>query len=128
MNTAYTILICDDDTFISKMYAYKFELEGFKVFVVNTGDVVIENIKKIRPDIVILDLMMPNMTGFEVLQKLQEDPDETLRLIPIITSTNLAQQTDIDLVRKLNAAEFVVKSEITPSDLLAVVQKHLPTQ
>ncbi len=126
MKTKATILLCEDDEFISRMFAFKFESEGYKVVVVNSGGTVIAQMKEVRPDLVILDLMIPQKTGFEVLADLQNEPDASLKKIPIIAASNLAQQSDIDTVKNMNVVDFVVKSRVTPKELLEIAEKYLP--
>lgn len=125
MKSEYIILICDDNEFLSRMYAYKFELEGYKVYVVDSGETVVAQMKKIKPHIVILDLMMPIKTGFEVLQEIIDEADTSIKAIPVIVVSDLAQECDIVTVKKLGAVDFIIKSDITPSDLLVVVEKYL---
>ena len=125
MKSKYIILICDDEKFLSRMYAYKFEHEGYKVYVVDSGENVVAEMKKIKPHVVILDLMMPVKTGFEVLQEIIDDADTSIKTIPVIVASNLAQDSDIDTVKRLGAVDFLIKTKTTPSDLVAVVEKHL---
>lgn len=125
-NAEYTILLCDDDEFISSMYAHKFKQEGYNVIMVNSGDKVIPTLKEHKVDVVILDLILPIMTGFEVLLKLQKDDHTELRKIPIVAVSNLGQQSDIDTAKKLGAVDFVVKSRVTPKELLERIQALLP--
>ncbi len=121
----HTVLLCDDDEFIARMYAFKLESEGYTVVIVESGTKVIEEMRRVRPDLVILDLMMPEKSGFEILQDLNFDTDESLKKTPIIVASNLAQQTDIDLVKAFDVVDFVVKSRTTPKELLEIVERHL---
>jgi len=82
--------------------------------------------KVIMPNLVILDIMMPNKTGFEVLQELNNDPDITIKNIPIIVSSNLGNQSDIDMAKSLGAIDYLVKSRSTPHDLIEKVRQYLP--
>ena len=120
-----TILICDDDEFISRMYGFKFESEGYTVVIANSGEKVIPLIKKIKPGLVILDLMMPVMSGFEVLEELRGDEDMSLKNVPIIAVSNLSQQSDVDVVMKYNFADILVKSRITPNELFEAAVQHI---
>lgn len=125
MKNKQTILLCDDDEFLSRMYAYKLENEGYKVVVVNSGEKVVPQAKVIMPDIIILDLIMPIMDGFDVLAELQREDSVALKKIPVIVASNLAQEADIITVKKLGAVDFVVKLNTTPKDLVDTVKKYL---
>ncbi|OGG66262.1 hypothetical protein A3I99_00190 [Candidatus Kaiserbacteria bacterium RIFCSPLOWO2_02_FULL_45_11b] len=126
MKTEYTILLCDDDEFLIRLYTYKLEFEGFKVVEIRSGDLVVAQMKEVMPSLVILDLILPNKTGFEVLQELNTEENLFLRNIPIIVSSNLSQQSDIDTVKSLGAVDFLVKSRITPNDLVDRIRCYLP--
>ncbi|KKT79360.1 MAG: hypothetical protein UW75_C0015G0003 [Parcubacteria group bacterium GW2011_GWF2_44_8] len=126
MKTEYTILLCEDDESLLRLYTYKLEYEGFKVVEVHSGDLVVAQMKVIMPNLVILDIMMPNKTGFEVLQELNNDPDITIKNIPIIVSSNLGNQSDIDMAKSLGAIDYLVKSRSTPHDLIEKVRQYLP--
>jgi len=126
MKTEYTILLCEDDESLLRLYTYKLEYEGFKVVEVHSGDLVVAQMKVIMPNLVILDIMMPNKTGFEVLQELNNDPDITIKNIPIIVSSNLGNQSDIDMAKSLGAIDYLVKSRSTPHQLIEKVRQYLP--
>ena len=122
----YTVLLCDDEKFIIDMYAYRLRTEGYNVVVVESGDKVIPGILENKIDIVILDLMMPVKTGFEVLQEFQNPKYAPYRKIPIIVMSNLGQQCDIDTARALGAVEYFIKANIIPSELCEKVLKYIP--
>ncbi len=127
MKSQFTLLLCEDDEFLSRMYTYKLEIEGYKVVVVNSGEKVIPQAKVVKPDLIILDLIMPVQNGFEILSEIFKGTDTLLKNIPIIVASNLAQQTDIDTVKKLGAVDFIGKLNTSPSDLVAKVRTYLPT-
>lgn len=122
----YTILLCEDEEFIARSYFRKLELEGYKVILVHNGIEALEKLHSEHIDLVLLDLMMPLKTGFEVLKDIQNDPNAELRKIPIVIASNLSQHSDIDETKKLGAVDFFVKSNISLKELVLKVKEHLP--
>jgi DNA-binding response OmpR family regulator len=112
------IVIAEDDKFLSKVLSNKFRRADYEVFIASDG---IEAGNKIRaelPDIVLLDLMMPNKNGFEILEEIKAD--KQFKNLPIIVLSNLGQKTDIARSKKLGAADYLVKSNLS---INAVVDK-----
>jgi two-component system, OmpR family, response regulator len=122
MEKIYTILLCEDDKSLSQIYTFKLEIEGFRVFQVTSGEHVIPKIKELCPDLIILDIVLPNKSGFEILRDLAEDENINLKLIPVLVLTNLSQQPDIDMAKGLGALEFLVKLHSTPHDVVEKVR------
>ena len=117
------ILIVEDDTFLAGIYANKFEREGFKVFLATDGDVGLKTAKKEMPDIMLLDILLPKLDGFEVLEKVKADP--VTRVIPVILLTNLGQKEDVDKGLKLGAADYLIKAHFMPAETVEKVKKVL---
>ena len=117
------ILLAEDDPFISRMYQTKLESAGFNVHLFNNGRDVYENIKTVNPDLVLLDINMPELTGFEVVKALQADGADDL-ISKIIILTNSANPKDRQLASDLNI-DYVVKAEMTPHDVLDMINKKL---
>ena len=108
---------------MASMYSAKFEMEAFVVLRAADGMEGLELIKKQRPDIVLLDVVMPKMDGFEVLRQLRATP-ETANL-PVILLTNLGQSSDIEKGLALGASDYIVKANYTPAQVVAKVKEHL---
>lgn len=119
------ILLCEDEEFVARSYIRKLELEEYKVIHVNNGEEALKKIKSEKPDLILLDLMMPLKSGFEVLKEIHEGDDEEIKKIPIIVASNLGQKSDIDEALRLGAVDFVVKSNISLKELAAKVKEHL---
>jgi diguanylate cyclase (GGDEF)-like protein len=123
------ILSADDDLEIQELLRFTLENEGYTVITVNDGDEALEKIKTEKPDLVILDVMMPKMTGYEACEKLREDPATCL--LPIIMLTSMSQAKDRITGIKLGADEYLVKPfeplEVTAriEGLLKRVQKEV---
>lgn len=117
------ILIVEDDDFLLKMYVTKFDLEGYEVFSAGTGAEGLKQAKKDNPSLILLDLNLPEMSGFEVLEKIKEDED--LKNIPIIILTNYSQKEDIDKCLELGADDYLIKAHFVPSEVISKVKKIL---
>ena len=115
-----TILLADDEEFIAIAYKDGLERAGYSVVVVGNGEDALEQIKTLRPDLVLLDLIMPKMNGFEVLKALQADSE--LTAIPVVVLTNLSQSADEVEARSYGAVDFIVKADISLNDLLARIE------
>lgn len=117
------IAIIEDDQAISQMYRFKFEAEGFDVQTAENGKLGLELIQKMKPDIILLDLMMPEMTGDEVLVKLRES--SWGKHIKVIILTNMGEQEIPDNVKKMGVSGIILKANMTPRQVADLVKKSL---
>lgn len=117
------ILIVEDDTFLAGIYANKFEREGFEVVLATDGEAGLKNAKKDAPNVVLLDILLPKLDGFEVLEKLKGDTGT--RNIPVIMLTNLGQKEDVDKGLKLGAVDYLIKAHFMPQETVEKVKKVL---
>ena len=117
------ILIVEDDAVISTMYRAKFEADGFEVFTAADGSEGLEIAKKQKPNLIMLDVILPQLDGFSVLEHLKKDAK--LKKIPVIMMTNLG--TDDDKVKgaKMGAADYLVKASLTPAQISDRVKHYL---
>ncbi len=122
MNQA-KILIIEDDKFLLKLYGDKLKREGFQVLVSVTGEEGVNKISTEKPDLVILDLILPGKNGFEILYEIKNNPKT--RKIPVIILSNLGQESDIQKGKELGAADYIVKTDFLINDLAGVVKEHL---
>ena len=117
------IAIIEDDTAISQMYRIKFEAEGYTVDTAENGKIGLDLIKSMKPDMVLLDLMMPEMTGDEMLAKLREtDWGKDLKVIIL---TNMGEQEVPENVKNLGVSAFILKADMTPRQVADLVKTHL---
>lgn len=117
------IAIIEDDQAISQMYRIKFEAEGYKVETAENGKLGLELIEKMRPDIVLLDLMMPVMTGDVMLAKLRKtDFGKDLKVIIL---TNKGEQEIPDGVKELGVTALILKADMTPRQVAELVKTKL---
>ncbi len=118
-----TILIIEDDITLSQIASERLRHEGYQVYTVFDGPDGLTVAANMHPDLILLDIIMPIMNGFEVLKKLKEDPK--LSLIPVIIFSNLAQEKDKTRARELGAIDFLVKANFTPALLVERIAKIL---
>lgn len=117
------VLIIEDDAMLAEMYATKFKTEGFAVVQAADGTEGIAVAKKEKPDVILLDVIMPKLDGFGTLQQLKAD--DSLKRIPVIMLTNLGQEEDIKKGKELGASDYFVKANQTPSQIVEKVQALL---
>jgi DNA-binding response OmpR family regulator len=117
------ILIAEDDPFISRMYQIKLESAGFNVVVKNNGRDAYEAIKAQQPNLVVLDINMPELSGLEVLSALQGDNFD-FSTMPIIVLTNSSELSDRNTAHSYGA-EYLVKAELTPREVLNMISEKL---
>ena len=119
----YQVLLVEDDSFLANIYKTKFELEGFKVTVAGNGELGLKEAKKKNPDIILLDILLPKIDGFTVLEELKGDSD--LKNIPVILLTNLGQKDDVKKGLELGAKDYLIKAHFKPSETVEKVRKVL---
>ena len=122
-DTKKTIVLADDESYIAIAYRDGLERAGFTVTVADNGQDALGAITLIKPYIVLLDLIMPKMNGFEVLKAIKADP--ALVNIPIIVLSNLSQVTDEAEVRRLGANDFLIKSDYSLKQIIEKVESVL---
>ncbi len=117
------ILITEDDPLMSRMYQKIFTFEGFEVVMAEDGQDGLDKIRSENPTLVLLDVMMPKLNGFEVLERLKADP--ATKAIPVIMLTNLSSQQDADNAMLKGAVKYIVKSEHDPKQVADMVKEIL---
>lgn len=117
------ILIVEDDAFLSGLYVKKFSEEGFDVFVSMDGVKGLETAKKQRPDLIILDILLPELNGYDVLASLKKE--KATSEIPVVMLTNFFQKEDINKCLKMGARDYLIKSHFMPSEVVDKVKKIL---
>jgi DNA-binding response OmpR family regulator len=118
-----TILIAEDDPFISRMYQIKLESAGFHVVVKNNGRDAFEAVKTEHPNLAVLDINMPELSGLEVLSALQNDGFD-FSSMPVIVLTNSSELSDRNTAHSYGA-EYLVKAELTPREVLDMISQKL---
>lgn len=115
------ILIIDDDAFLSSIFKQKFEAEGFEAFAAGSGEDGLRMAGEKKPDVILLDLLMPRMDGFQVLEHLKSNP--ATQSIPVFIFTNLGQPGDIERCKSLGAAGYAIKTQTLPDEVVNQVKK-----
>lgn len=123
MTTKKRILIVDDDPLIARMYENKMRLDGYDVDTATNGEEALIMVRKNKPDLMLLDIMMPKMNGVETLKALKKDGKT--KDIPVIILTNLGDNTkDIERAKSMGAVDYLVKSQISLKELSERVKKE----
>ncbi|MDB5168984.1 MAG: hypothetical protein JWO41_340 [Candidatus Saccharibacteria bacterium] len=117
------IAIIEDDQAISQMYRFKFEAEGFNVETAENGLLGLELTEKLKPDIILLDLMMPEMTGDQMLEKLRATTWG--KNMKVIILTNMGEQEIPQKVKDLGVSAVILKADMTPRQVADLVKKQL---
>jgi len=117
------ILVVDDDPFILDIYVMEFKEQGFQIETATDGKTALEKIEIVKPDIVLLDVVMPKMDGFDVIKKIKEN--KTPRTFKILFLTNFGQKEDVERGMELGADGYIIKAHFTPSEVAAKVKELL---
>ncbi|MFW0837597.1 MAG: response regulator [Candidatus Komeilibacteria bacterium] len=118
-----TIVLVEDEEILSNMYKMKLIKSGYEVQTANDGKAGLDLIKKVQPDVVLLDIIMPKLDGFAVLEALHQE--DITKDIPIILLTNLGQEEDIKRGKELGAVGYYVKANLTPGELVDKLNKFI---
>ncbi|KKS65068.1 MAG: Two component transcriptional regulator, winged helix family [Parcubacteria group bacterium GW2011_GWB1_42_6] len=113
----------EDDKFLSEMYSTKLKEAGFEIIAADDGEEGLRLIKEKMPDLVLLDIVLPRMDGFEVLQNLKKD--KSLKDILVVALTNLGQKEEVEKGISLGADDYIIKAHFTPTEVVAKVKKML---
>ncbi len=119
------IIIVEDDEMLQGMYGQKFQMEGYQVFSAFNGADGMKMIEAEKPDIILLDVIMPKMDGFVALKKIRKHSDSVIANTPVILLTNLGQEEDVRKGRELGANDYFIKANHTPQDVLDKVKALL---
>ena len=117
------ILLIEDDSLLIKMYQAKFIAEGFEVIIASEGESGLKMALENPVSFIILDVMMPKLSGLEVLEKLRQNPKG--KIIPVVVLSNLDQEEKSKKAVQLGAKEFLVKANFTPAQIVEKVRKYL---
>lgn len=117
------LLLVEDDPLLINMYQTKFSSEGFQVFTATDGQAGLILAQTEKPDIVLLDIMMPKLDGIEVLRRIRQDPK--LKTVPVLMLSNLSEIAKQKEAIELGAKEFLVKANFTPTQIVDKIKQHL---
>lgn len=116
-----TILLIEDESLVYKLLKKKLTREGFKVFIAKDGLNGFNKAKDKKPDLILLDMRLPKMDGFEVLKKLKKDSN--LEQIPVIIVSNSGQPVELEKAKKMGINDWLIKTEFDPNEIIKKVKK-----
>lgn len=117
------ILLVEDDDALANVYVNRLQVEGFDVRRVNNGEDALATALSYRPDLIVLDVMMPKVSGFDVLDILRNTPETAT--VKIIMLTALSQASDEERAKSLGADDYLVKSQVVIADVIDRIRHHL---
>jgi len=117
------ILLIEDEEIVIDVLRKKLKKEGYDVLVAKNGEEGLKLIKELKPDMVLLDVVMPKMGGFEVLEIMSKD--EELRKIPVVIISNSGQPVELDRAKALGVKDWLIKTEFDPQEVLDKVVKQI---
>lgn len=119
------ILVVEDDKFLRELITQKLVKEGYEVIQATDGEEGVKKTKEEKPDLVLLDLILPGIDGFEALTRIRggSDPSNT----PVIILSNLGQKEDVERGLKLGATDYMIKAHFTPGEIITKIQKIFGT-
>ncbi len=117
------IFLAEDDVTLSNMFYTYLTEEGFDVVKATDGEEALNLISETKPSIILLDLMMPKVSGYDVLAAVKKDA--VLSKIPVLVFSNLGQQEDVKKAQELGAQDYLIKAELTPDQVVEKIKKYL---
>lgn len=117
------IFLVEDDPFLSALLKSRLTKEGFDLIHVKDGEEAINLLRDIKPDIILMDIILPRKSGFEVMEELRGDPQ--ISSAPIMIISNLGQDSDIQRGKELGAVEYFVKAKISIDELIEKIKEYL---
>jgi CheY-like chemotaxis protein len=120
---AKKILLIEDEELLLNLLQKKLIQEGYRIDVARDGQAGLKKIRKGKPDLILLDIIMPKMGGFEVMEEMQKD--EELKKIPIIIVSNSGQPVELDRAKKLGVNDWLIKTDFGPQEVVDKVKKQI---
>lgn len=120
---AKKILIAEDEEIMLNLLQKKLAQEGYEILIAKDGEEGLRLMREVKPDLVLLDIIMPKLGGFEVMEEMQKDSE--LKDIPIIVVSNSGQPVEIDKAQSLGAKDWLIKTEFDPKEVIEKVVKQI---
>ena len=117
------ILLVEDEPLLSNLLRQRLEKDNFKVIAAHDGEEALKILKTDKPDLILLDVILPKLSGFELMEKLKEEPD--FQKAPIIIISNLGQEGDMEKGQTLGAVGYFVKAKMSIEELVGKVKEFL---
>ncbi|MCK4524955.1 MAG: response regulator [Candidatus Andersenbacteria bacterium] len=119
------ILIIEDEKVLSELLEKKIKEDGYEVFIAMDGEEGLELMKKEKPDLVLLDIIMPRMDGFRVMEEMNKDPELNLKKIPVVIVSNSGQPVEIDRALDLGVRDYLIKTQFDPMEVIDKIKKQI---
>ncbi|MFH1232832.1 MAG: response regulator [Patescibacteria group bacterium] len=119
------VLLVEDDSFLREICHKKLSKEGFNVFSATDGEEALKMVVKVEPGIVLLDIILPSIDGFEVLKQIRSNKNEIIKNVPVIMLTNLGQEEDIKKAQALKANDYLIKAHFTTEEIVRKIKSQL---
>jgi CheY-like chemotaxis protein len=120
-----SIILVEDDPFLIDIYKQKFENAGFEVRIVKNGGKVLEALAQSKPDLLLLDIVLPEVAGWEILAKIKAEP--SYKDIKVVILSNLGQKEEVEKGLQMGATKYLIKSQFKPSEVVEKVNEILAT-
>lgn len=120
---AKKILIVEDEEIMIDLLQRKLTAEGYETSVARDGQEGLGKMKEVKPDLILLDIIMPKMGGFEVMEEMKKDRE--LKKIPVIVISNSGQPVEVDKAQELGAKDWLIKTEFDPQEVINKVKKQI---
>ncbi len=120
---AKKILVIEDDKFLRELIVRKLSDDGFATAEAMDGEEGIKKVKEEKPNLILLDLILPSIDGFEVLSQIKKD--ENLKSIPVIILSNLGQKEEVEKGLKMGAVDYLIKAHFTPGEIIEKIKNIL---
>ena len=117
------ILIIEDEEILLDLIQKRLTQEGYKIYIARNGEEGLEKIKEEKPDLILLDIVMPKMGGFEVMERINKDKE--FKDIPIIIISNSGQPVELSRAKELGIKDWLIKTDFDPSEVVSKVKKQL---
>lgn len=117
------VLLIEDEELIVNLLEKKIKKEGYEVFVARNGKEGLEKMQEVKPDLVLLDIVMPKMGGFEVMKAMKTNPE--LEKIPVIIISNSGQPVELDKAKELGARDWLIKTEFDPQEVIDKIVRQI---
>ena len=119
------ILLVEDDPFLSSLLKNRLQKEGFEIILVRDGDEALNSLNDFAPNLILLDIILPKKSGFEVMEEVNKNPQLKNKKTPIIIISNLGQPEDIERGRQLGAIEYFIKAKISIDELIEKIKSFI---
>jgi DNA-binding response OmpR family regulator len=116
------VLLVEDDAFLREICSKKLAKEGYTVHEAIDGEQALNGVKSVKPDIVLLDIILPAIDGFQILHQIRSNPDEKIGKVPVIMLSNLGQDDDIKKAMEMGANDYLVKAHFTTEEIITKIK------